>query len=126
MSKEARLADALKIVVLLFPDRVIVLETAWKSAKDAAEFKDPRKAFDLLYTLCKDYWEAMAAGKSDAEARAVFGKAFSAKGSETVEKNRKARALRTFTYRGRSVEMMMHVKIGIKDSIAETFRAHFE
>ncbi len=126
MSKEARLADALKVVALLFPDRVIVLESAWKSAREAESFKDPRKAFNLLHILCKDYWEAMAAGKSDAEARAVFGKAFSAKESETVENNRKAQALRTFVYKSRPIEMMMHLRIGVKDSIAETFRAHFE
>lgn len=126
MSKEARLADALKVVALLFPDRVIVLDSAWKSAREAEGFNDPRKAFDLLHTLCKDYWEAMAAGKSDSDARAVFGKAFSAKESETVEKNRKAQSLRTFVYKGKPIEMMMHLRIGVKDSVAETFRAHFE
>lgn len=126
MSKDARLADALKVVTLLFPDRVIVLDSAWKSAKDAEAFTDPRKAFELLHTLCKQYWEAMVAGQSDAVAREAFGRAFSAKESETVEKNKKARSLRTFVYKGKPTEMMMHLRIGVKDSVAVTFRAHFE
>ena len=56
----------------------------------------------------------------------VFGNAFSPKESGTVEKNKRARALRTFTYQGKQREMMMHLKIGNKPSVAKTFRAHFE
>lgn len=126
MGKDAGLFDALKTLTLLFPDRIVVLDSAWKSARDADEFKHPRKAYDLLHTLCSDYWEAMSNGKSDSEARSCLGQAFSAKESETVEKNKKARSLRTFSYRGQPTEMMMHLRIGVKDSVAETFRAHFE
>ncbi|MDZ4688835.1 MAG: hypothetical protein SH850_27485 [Planctomycetaceae bacterium] len=126
MGKDAGLFDALKTLTLLFPDRIIVLGSAWKSARDADEFKYPRKAYDMLHTLCSDYWEAMANGKSDAEARSCLGQAFSAKESETVERNKNAKKLRTFRYKDNPMEMMMHIKIGNKDSVADTFRAHFE
>lgn len=126
MSKDAKLLDSLRTIALLFPERVIVLDSAWKSARHADAFNNPRKAFELLHTLCSQYWDALVSGKSDAEARAVLGTALSARESETVEKNRKARSLRTFTYKGKPIEMMMHLKIGVKDSTAETFRAHFE
>lgn len=126
MSDDAVLADGLKVISLLFPERIVILESAWKSARDAAEFKGPRRAFELLHRLCTGYWEALAAGKSDGEARAIFGNAFSAKESETVEGNKRARALRTFSYKGKPHEMMMHLRIGNKPSVAETFRAHFE
>ncbi|MGD9790227.1 MAG: hypothetical protein AB7Q00_01785 [Phycisphaerales bacterium] len=126
MSNRAQLADALRVVALLFPDRVVILDSAWKAAKEAEAFEDPRKAFELLYTLCTDYWNALASGKSDIEARTVFGKSYSAKESETVEKNKKAQSLRTFVYNGKPVTMMKHLKIGVKDSVATTFRAHFE
>lgn len=126
MGKDATLADGLEVISLLFPDRVLILDSAWKSARDAESFKHPRKAFDLLYLLCSDYAEALVAGKSDADARAALGASLSTQESETVGKNRRARNLRTFQYKGRPTEMMMHLKIGTKDSVAETFRAHFE
>jgi hypothetical protein len=54
------------------------------------------------------------------------GNAYSARESETVEANKRARQLRTFNHKGDSIEMMKHLKIGIKDSAAETLRIHFE
>ncbi|MFO1077934.1 MAG: hypothetical protein U1E73_09450 [Planctomycetota bacterium] len=42
-----------------------------------------------------------------------------------MENNKRARDLRRFTYNGEPIEMMRHIKIGVKDSVAETFRAHF-
>jgi len=126
LTDEPSLTEALALIGLLFPDRVVILDSASKSARDADGFQHPRRAFGLLATLCGDYWDALAAGKSDAEARGVLGNAFSARESETVEKNRKARALRTFTYKGNEIEMMMHLRIGVKPSRHEAWRCHFE
>jgi hypothetical protein len=122
----ATLRDAMNLLCVLFPDRLVILDSAWKSAADVEKFKAPRKAFELLHRLCTTYWECLAKGKSDAEARMCFGNnSFSAKESETVENNKKARKLRTFVYEGKPYEMMMHLKIGNKPSVSETFRAHF-
>ncbi|MBX3381667.1 MAG: hypothetical protein KF805_16350 [Phycisphaeraceae bacterium] len=126
MSDDAVLVDGLKVISLVFPERIVILDSAWKSARDASEFKGPRRAFELLHRLCTGYWDALATGGSDGEARAIFGNAFSAKESETVESNKRAQALRTFVYKGKPHEMMMHLRIGNKPSVAETFRAHFE
>jgi hypothetical protein len=120
------LEQSLVLVSALYPERLVVLETAWRSAKDAVKFRYGMRAFDLLYNLVTAYWEALAAGKGDQQARAIFGAGFAARESEGVESNHRARELRTFVYRGQSVEMMKHLKIGVKDSAAETFRAHFE
>jgi hypothetical protein len=120
------LLDALTVLTNLYPQRLIVLDSAWKSARDADKFKYPRKAFDLLHRLCTSYFDSLASGRGDMEARSCFGNnAFSAKESETVEGNKKAKQLRTFIYEGQPIEMMTHVKIGVKPSVAETFRAHF-
>jgi hypothetical protein len=104
---------------------VIVLPTAWKAAEDAHAFRHVRRAFDLLCKLFGDYREALVSGGSDSEARKVFGSSWGARESETVEKNKAARRLRTFRYKGKDVPMMAHLKIGVKDSATETFRAHF-
>jgi len=120
------LEHCLVLASALYPERLVVLETAWRSAKDAGKFRYGSKAFDLLYQLVTTYWEALAAGKGDQQAREIFGTGFAARESEGVEANKRAGELRTFVYRGQRVAMMKHLKIGVKDSAAETFRAHFE
>lgn len=124
-SEDFSLSDALDLLAVLFADRLVILDTARKSARDAGDFRHPRRAFSLLHSLCSDYWQALADGKGDGEGRAALGNAFSGKESETVENNKRARKLRTFTYKGKPTEMMPHLKIGTKDSRTETWRAHF-
>jgi hypothetical protein len=116
----------LVIISTLFPDRVTVLENAWESAKHSEEFRDRKKAFELLWKLATAYWEAIVGGQGDAQARRIFGASYSARESETVESNKRACHLRTFEFLGQPIEMMKHLKIGVKDSIAETLRIHFE
>lgn len=126
MCDPVTLRDAMNVISALYPGRLVILETAWKSADEAEKFRFSRKAFELLNKLCSAYCNCLIAGKSDADARACFGNnAFSSKESETVENNKKARKLRTFIYQSKPIEMMMHLKIGVKPSVAETFRAHF-
>jgi len=120
------LEDCLLILSHLFPSRVTILPTAWKSAREAAGFRRSEKAFELLRKLFTDYFDAMNNGVGDKAGQQVFGAtAFAARESEGVESNKRARALRTFVYEGEPIEMMRHLKIGVKDSAAETFRAHF-
>jgi hypothetical protein len=120
------LLDVLETLEVLFPDRIVVLDSARKSAASATNVTYLRKAADLLRRLVVDYYYCKAGGQGDGEARKVFGtEAFAAGESETVEHNARARRLRTFEYLGRPIEMMMHLKIGNKPSRHETFRAHF-
>lgn len=116
--------ESLLVITKLFPSRVDVLPSAWKSAEDSEIFKEKKKAFELLWKLVTDYWNDLASGKGDTEARNVFGNAYASKESKTVSK--RAIKLRTFKYKGQDVEMMKHLKIGVKESIAETLRIHFE
>lgn len=118
--------DSLSIVKKLFPDRVEILPSAWNSARKSKSFKHKDKAFELLWRLANEYWIALSSGKSDAEARAVFGESYSAKESEIASKNKRAKQLRTFSYNGQKIEMMKHLKIGVKPSAVETIRIHFE
>jgi hypothetical protein len=120
------LEESLQVIEQLFAERLVILDSAWKSARDAATFQNHRKAFELLKTLVTAYWQALSDGRGDNEARKVFGSAYAARESETVEGNKRARALRTFNYEGKPIEMWKHLKIGTKPSAAETLRIHFE
>lgn len=127
LSDNFNLEKSLKVIDNLFANRVVILESAWKSSKDSAQFKYKAQAFKLLWRLCTDYWESLCAGSPDAEARKVFGRdEYSAKESDIVASNERAQKLRTFLYKDEPVLMEKHLKIGVKESLAETFRAHFE
>ena len=121
------LLDALELLTASYPNRVLVLESAKKAAADAdgLERRVLRQATDLLFKLAGAYWDALAAGRSDGEARALFGDSYAARESETVAANKRARDLRTFTYNGEPVSMERHLRIGVKDSPATTWRCHF-
>lgn len=126
LDEDASLEQTLTAIAVLFADRIVVLDTASASARKAREFKFVAKARQMLIRLCTDYYDAILSGKGDREGTAIFGKSgFAARESETVENNKRARDLRRFTYNGETIEMMRHIKIGVKDSVAETFRAHF-
>jgi hypothetical protein len=118
--------QTLLVISKLFPSRIAILDSAWKSAKDSKTFPHKKQLFQLLWKLVNEYWYNLANGKGDAVARFVFGDNYAAKESERVENNRRLRMQRTFPYNGRQIEMMKHLKIGIKESPAETIRVHFE
>jgi len=127
LNGRAKLVDILQLVALTYPDRVVVLNSAWKSAAESEDFKYPEVARSLLRRLVTDYWEAIVDGRGDAVARRAFTtKEFSAGESETVETNKRAQRLRTFRYGQRDVIMNAHLKHGIKASAAETLRIHFQ
>ncbi|MCC7387319.1 MAG: hypothetical protein IT431_00980 [Phycisphaerales bacterium] len=126
MAENAGLIDCLEAIEKLYKDRVVVLDSARTSARKASKFNAPKRAFALMATLCGNYYDALSGGKGDTAARELFGKnSFATKESETVEGNKRAGTLRTFSYKGCDIPMMAHLKIGVKDSVAETFRCHF-
>ena len=123
--KLEHLEQALQALQGFYGDRVDILDSAWKSAREARAFTRPDKAFELMRTLATQYWELVQQG-GDAAAKGAFTEAtFSSRESETVESRPAARALRTFLVRGEPVTMWKHLKIGTKDSVAETWRLHF-
>ena len=115
------------LIATLYSDRIVFLETAKISAKDSDRggFRHGPKAFELLQKLATEYWQQLADGKSDQQAKDVFGKnVYSANEAGTLSNDGKRR--RTFSYRGRDFLMEKHLKHGVKDSLAETLRVHFE
>jgi len=127
VSAKPTLQKVVDLMATLYPDRLVFLETATASAKEAdrngSSLAD--KACELLHTLATDYWTALMDGRGDQHAKAVFGQnAFAANESDSLSNNGKK--LRTFNYRGRDFVMEKHLKHGVKDSKAETLRIHFE
>lgn len=121
------LQQVVDLMSTLFPDRLVILETATASARESDRngFKLGEKACELLHTLATDYWQALVDGMGDQHAKAVFGQnAFAANEADSLSNDGKR--LRTFTYRGRDFVMEKHLKHGVKDSKAETLRIHFE
>lgn len=125
ISERFLLEDSLALIQELFGQRIVVLDSAFKAAREGRLFREKQRAFNLLWKLSTEYWQALSEGKPDAQARIIFGDDYSARESESVEKNRVARQLRTFKYQGREIEMMAHLRIGVKDSAVETLRVHF-
>lgn len=119
------LEDALEWAATAWPERLEVLETARKAARDAAAFERPIDALELLGRLANEYRDALLAGRGDRAGNEVFGEKFAATESETVKKNENALRLRTFERDGKPVEMLRHLKIGTKPSDAKTLRIHF-
>jgi hypothetical protein len=124
LSKKANLEQALSTISTLYSDRIFVLDSAYRSAANSKEFRHTGKAYDLLFGLANQYWDGMATGKGDGETRKIFGSAYAAKESEILSDDGVKR--RTFLYNSKSVAMMKHLKIGVKDSVGETLRIHFE
>lgn len=121
------LEQALFIIDALYSDRVAVLDTAYSSAKesDRGGFQHGAKALQILKSLAEEYWLDIVAGKGDQQAKGRFGRnVFAAKESETI--SAEGRKRRTFRYKDVDILMEKHLKLGVKDSYAETLRIHFE
>lgn len=114
----------LKIISQLYPSRVSVLEDAFISSRDSVNFKNSIKLLEYLSRLVTEYLDTVI-DSGDNQARHVFGAAYSANESETVEHTPKLSAQRTFKYKGSPVAMFRHLKFGTSRNPDETLRVHF-
>jgi hypothetical protein len=121
------LEQVLRLAAVLFSDRIVVLDSAIESAKesDRGGFLHGVRALELLVKLSTAYWSSLVTGTGDHQAKNVFGKnVFAAKEAETL--SNQGRRRRTFDVYGKSALMEKHLKIGVKNSSAETLRIHFD
>ena len=121
---EPTLTGCLEVLEQCYPTRIVVLDSARRSAAQASDFRNVPKAFDLLWKLAREYWNQMQEGGGDAEARLTFGsKVYAAKESESLSKDGRKR--RTFLFEGKNLLMEKHLKIGVAANAADTLRIHF-
>ncbi|MBC8098639.1 MAG: hypothetical protein H7Y11_04300 [Armatimonadetes bacterium] len=123
---KATLEEQLRFIEAFFPERIVILESAWASSRESERFNHKERAFELLFKMVTEYWEAVPGEGVHNAGKRVFGyTTFAARESETVESNKNAAKARTYTYKGEQVKMMTHLRMGIKDSIEHTLRIHF-
>lgn len=101
---------------------IVLLDSAKRSARKCV-FRRPEEVATLLAKFI-DYRRLMMQ-YGDVEARKVFGSRYAAHESVTTRHNKIARNARTFRYEKTSIFMEQHIKIGVKDSEAETLRIYF-
>jgi hypothetical protein len=123
-----KLEQVLLFLKTFYADRLVILETAYSSAKesDRCKFKYVDKALEMLVTLAEAYWADMEQGNSERQLKDIFGhECFSAKeNSDTISPTGIKR--RKFRYKKDDILMEKHLKIGNSPSRAETIRIHFE
>lgn len=115
--------DVLVALATLYPEQVVVLESAYRSARASHDFQFPDQAADLLVALVTTYRDQLAAGRPEGEAKRVFGHNKFAATESRISK--RAEQARTFIYRGASVVMLKHLKLGVGEKASTGLRIHF-
>jgi hypothetical protein len=118
--------QCLTLLQHFYPDRVCVLQSAFDSADASVGFRSGSRLWELLTTLAEQYWDALASGRPDDEARKVFPPAkFAARDKANLSKA--GRQARTFIYKQQPLFMEPHLKVGNNGGSADTtLRVHFE
>lgn len=117
--------DVLKFVDQVAAGRVVILESAWKSAGQLETFKNSGRMLDILCAMVFSYYESLQAGNPDSIARAILGNDYSANESETTSSNRRLRSQREFDYLGTLHYFQRHLKVG-NGAGQEGMRIHFD
>lgn len=117
----------LRFFQLIGSDRVEVLDSAWKSAKDSMNFKEPGRLFEMLGKLVFHYLDGVRAGEPmGALGIQLFAGGFAAKESLTVQRDVRMRAQREFSYRGESRFFAYRLRIANGWGPVEGMRLYFD
>ena len=109
----------------MLSDRVMILPSAWKSAKesDKAGFSPVEPVADLLFKLARDCVDKYRQGGHFLPAT-ILGAGYADSDGQGLMTTQGLKN-RTFSYNGKTVPMMTHLKIGTGWNKGTTFRAHF-
>lgn len=121
---DTTVVDQLFAIQALHPESVHILPSSISSAKAAERFGQPELLGRMLHNLATDFRQCLIDGKGTAEGLRIFGRKNYASG-ESDNLSSKGRSARTFVYKGASIFMDQHLKIGVKDSEANCLRVHF-
>lgn len=119
-------ADVLAFIQFVAGGRVVVLESAWKSARQASAFPYSARMLEALNTMVFPYFESLKSGNPDAVARELLAGSYSAKESESVGGNPKFRVQREFVFEGQTRFFERHLKIGNGTGTRDGMRVYFD
>jgi hypothetical protein len=108
------------------PDRLVVLPSALKSAREADNFELPARLSQLLDSLVYQYLDLIRKGVPDTQAKEVLGNRYAANESQTVTQNSRLRTLREFSYNGEVIFFRQHIGIGSGYGTQHAIRVHFK
>lgn len=125
VAPEHTLCEGLEDLATRYPEHLVVLPSAYESARDAQGFIQTGRALSLVERLVTDYLPALERG-GDALAREVFTPCeYSATESESTRSSKRAMELRTFTYNNEPRQFLKHLRIGTSPSPLLGWRCYF-
>ena len=119
------LCAGLAVLARKYPTRLVVLPSAYASAREAEGFEQTQRAVELMERLVTEYLPALERG-GDALAREKFTPCeYSATESESARTSKRAMELRTFDYEGEPRQFLRHLRIGTSSSPYHGWRCYF-
>ncbi|MEG0867336.1 MAG: hypothetical protein RSG77_09810 [Hafnia sp.] len=119
--------DMLRVFSILYSDRLVILDSAYESAKESSEFKNLERLGRSINILATDYLNDLMNGIPDSQARLLFGsKAFRAAESDSVLASDKMRISREFIYNGEKRVFERNIAIGIRYGAVNSLRMYFD
>lgn len=115
----------LEALAAAFPERLVVLPTAFTSARDAADFRSPEQAGSLMRRLVEEYLPLFEEYGDEIARRVFTDNQFAAKESRTSRHNARALQTHTFDYNGRLLLFWKHLRIGNGESSRDCWRCYF-
>lgn len=119
--------ELLRYFGFMAPDRVVVLESAWRSSRQSENFAYPERLTEHLTKLVFDYLDQVRGGTPMGQAgRDIFAGAFAAKESQTVSQDHALRAQREFNYDGEIRYFEYRLRTGNGWGAVEGLRLYFD
>ena len=117
-------SSCLRLIERMAPERVCILPSAHESAREMDKtFQNGDRLLILLSKLVTRYFDAVSSG---ADTSGVFSyQEFSRTESETTLSTQRLASRRKFVYRGETLLMDSHLKIGIANNLRFTLRVYF-
>ncbi|WP_137162218.1 hypothetical protein [Pseudomonas asiatica] len=119
--------ELLRFYSLMAPDRLLVLDSAWKSSRQSENFANPERLSEHLCKLVFDYLDQVRAGTPmGTVGRELFAGAFAAKESQSVSQDASMRAQREFNYKGEIRFFEYRLRTGNGWGAVEGMRIYFD
>lgn len=119
--------ELLRFFGKMAPDRVLVLESAWRSSRQSENFAKPERLTEHLSKLIYEYLDQVREGTPMGQAgREIFAGAFAARESQTVSQDHSLRAQREFNYAGETRYFEYRLRTGNGWGAVEGLRIYFD